>query len=167
MGTSLISKRLWTCCAVLSRSVMSNSLRPHGLHPGRLLCPRDSPGKNTGVGCCALLQGIFPTQELNPGLLHYRQILYHLSHQGSPTVNILNDKMLKTFPSRSGIREGCPDNHCNSTLFRVFWLVCKTRKTHKNCKEKNRKLSLFIYMIMFIENTNDLADKLFKLIREF
>ena len=43
----------------------------------------DSSGKNTGVGCHALLQGIFPTQGLNPGLLHCWQILYHLSHQGS------------------------------------------------------------------------------------
>ena len=47
-----------------------------------VLCPWDSPGKNTGVGCHSLLQGIFPTQESNPGLLHCRQILYHLSHQG-------------------------------------------------------------------------------------
>ena len=44
----------------------------------------DSPGKNTGVGCRALLQGIFPTQGLNSGLQHCGQILYHLSHQGSP-----------------------------------------------------------------------------------
>ena len=43
----------------------------------------DSPGKNTVVGCQALLQGIFPTQGSNPGLLHCTQILYHLSHQGS------------------------------------------------------------------------------------
>ena len=43
----------------------------------------DSPGKNTWVGCHALLQGIFPTQESNPGLPHCRQTLYHLSHQGS------------------------------------------------------------------------------------
>ena len=42
----------------------------------------DSPGKNTGVGCHALLQGIFPNQVLNPGLPHWVQILYHLSHQG-------------------------------------------------------------------------------------
>ena len=45
----------------------------------------DSPGKNTGVGCHALLQGIFPTQGSNPGLSHCRQILYHLNHQGSPS----------------------------------------------------------------------------------
>ena len=42
----------------------------------------DSPGKNTGVGCLALLQGIFPTQGSSPGLSHCRQILYHLSQQG-------------------------------------------------------------------------------------
>ena len=41
----------------------------------------DSPGKNTGVGCHSLLQGIFPTQGSNPDLLHCRQTLYHLSHQ--------------------------------------------------------------------------------------
>ena len=46
----------------------------------------DSPGKNTCVGCHALLQGIFPTQGLSPGLQHCRRILYHLSHQGSPRI---------------------------------------------------------------------------------
>ena len=45
-----------------------------------------SPSKNTGVGCHALLQGIFPTQGLNPGLPHCRWILYSLSHQGSPSL---------------------------------------------------------------------------------
>ena len=60
------------------------TLRPHGLQPARLLCPWDSPGKNTGVGCHALLQGIFPTPGSNPDLLHCRWILYHLSQQGSP-----------------------------------------------------------------------------------
>ena len=45
---------------------------------------RDPPGKNTGVGCHALLQGIFPTQGLNPGLPHCGWILYRLSHQGRP-----------------------------------------------------------------------------------
>ena len=49
---------------------MSGSLQPYGLQSTKLLCPWDSPpGKNTGVGCRALLQGIFPTQELNPYLL--------------------------------------------------------------------------------------------------
>ena len=61
-------------------SVMSNSLQPHGLYVASV--HGDSPGKNTGVGCHALLQGIFLTQELNRGLLHYMQVLYQLSYQG-------------------------------------------------------------------------------------
>ena len=71
---------LYIFCVVLSRSVLSDSLEPHGLYwlLGISLC------KNTGVSCHALLQGIFPTQGLNPGLPHCRWILYHLSHQGSP-----------------------------------------------------------------------------------
>ena len=51
----------------------------------RLLCPWASPGKNTGVGCHFLLQGIFPTQGLNPGLLHCKQVLYRLTYKKSPT----------------------------------------------------------------------------------
>ena len=62
----------------------SDSVRHRGLLPTRLLCPRDSPGKNTGAGGHSLLQGIFLTQGLSPGLLQHRQILYRLSHQGSP-----------------------------------------------------------------------------------
>ena len=48
------------------------------------LCPWDSPGKNTRVGYHSLLQGVFATQGLNLSLLHCRQILYPLNHQGSP-----------------------------------------------------------------------------------
>ena len=53
----------------------------HGLQPSRLLCPWNSPGKNTKVGCHSLLQEIFPTSGWNPGLQHCRQILYHGGHQ--------------------------------------------------------------------------------------
>ena len=60
---------------------MSNSLRPHGLHS-----PWNSPGQNTGVGSLSLLQGIFPTQGLNPGLPNCRRILYQLSYKGSPGI---------------------------------------------------------------------------------
>ena len=58
-------------------------LRPHGLVAYQALCPWDSPGKNTGVGCYFLLQGIFPTQEWNQGLLHCRHFFTVLSHGGS------------------------------------------------------------------------------------
>ena len=64
-----------------SCSVVSYSLRPHELQPARLLCPWNSPGQDTGVGSHSLLQGIFPTQGLNPCHPHWRQILYHLSHR--------------------------------------------------------------------------------------
>ena len=62
-----------------SRSVVSDSLRPH-----RSYSPWNSPGQNTGVGGLSLLQGIFPTQGSNRGLLHCRWILYQLSYQGNP-----------------------------------------------------------------------------------
>ena len=61
---------------------------PHGLKLARLLRLGDSPGKNTRVDCHSLLQGIFPTQRSNPGLLHCRQILYHPSHWGNPSVTL-------------------------------------------------------------------------------
>ena len=60
---------------------MSDSLRSHGLYS-----LWNSPGQNTGVGSLSLLQGIFPTQGLNPCLPHCRQILYQLSHKGSPRI---------------------------------------------------------------------------------
>ena len=66
-------------CVSESHSVVSNSLRPHGLYS-----PWNSPGQNTRVGKLSFLQGIFPTQGSNPGLPHYRQILYQLSHKGIP-----------------------------------------------------------------------------------
>ena len=60
---------------------MCPTLRPCGLLPARFPCSWDSLGKNTGVGCHFLLQRIFPTQGLKPGILYCRQILYHLSNQ--------------------------------------------------------------------------------------
>ena len=68
-------------CEGVSCSVISDSLWPHGLHS-----PRNSLGQNTRIGSCFLPQGIFPTQGLNPGLLHCRQILYQLSHKGNPRI---------------------------------------------------------------------------------
>ena len=59
----------------------------------------DSPGKNTGVGFYALLQGIFPTQGSKPGLPHCRWILYCLSHQGSPPLSKTIDNF-RSFPNK-------------------------------------------------------------------
>ena len=82
-----------------SRSVVSDSLRPHGLHS-----PWNSPGQNAGVGSLSLLQGIFPTQGSNPGLPHYRWILYQLRRKGSPRI-----LEWVAYPSPSpGIKPGSP-----------------------------------------------------------
>ena len=74
---------------VLSHSIVSNSLRPQGLWPARL-CPWHFPGKNTGVGYHFLLQRIFPTQGLNPGLLRclpWQVGSLPLSHLGIPLIH--------------------------------------------------------------------------------
>ena len=76
-----IKDKTWSIHPILSCSVVSNSLQPHGLYS-----PWNSPGQNTGVGSLSLLQGIFPTQGSNPGLPHCRWILYQLSHKGSPGI---------------------------------------------------------------------------------
>ena len=55
-------------CMQKVASVLYDSLQPRGLYPARLLCPWDSPGKNSGVGCHARLQGILPTQGSNSSL---------------------------------------------------------------------------------------------------
>ena len=75
---------------VLSRSVVSDSLGPHGLYPARLLCPWDFPGKNAGVGCHFLLQGIFLTRVKPVSLVSstLAGIFLPLSHQGNCKVTM-------------------------------------------------------------------------------
>ena len=68
----LVTQSCLTLCDLMDYSLPGSPV--HG----------DSPGKNIGVGCHALLQGSFPTQGWNPGLPHCRRILYPVSHQGSP-----------------------------------------------------------------------------------
>ena len=82
-----VSHCAFVCCCLFfigeseSCSVMSDSLRPHGLYS-----PWNSPAQNTGVGNLSLLQGIFPTQGSSTGLPHCRWTLYQLSHKGSPRI---------------------------------------------------------------------------------
>ena len=88
------------CACVYAKSLQSclTLCDPMDCSPPRLLCPWDSLGKDTGEGCYALLQGIILTQGWNLGFLHFRQIFYHLSCQGSPTlINliIINSSALK------------------------------------------------------------------------
>ena len=79
----LVTQSCPTLCDPIDYSPLGSSV--HG----------DSPGKNTGVGCHALLQGIFPAQGSNPDLPHCRRILYRLSHQGSlPNGTSRSNKMV-------------------------------------------------------------------------
>ena len=73
------SSNLWEKCESEKCQSLSHVqlFVTHELQPAGLLCPWNSPGKNTGVCCHFLLQGIFLTQELNPGLQYCQQILYH------------------------------------------------------------------------------------------
>ena len=92
---------------------MSDSLWPHGLYS-----PWNSPGQNTRVGSLSLLQGIFPTQGLNPALLHCRQILYQLSYQGSPC------SVTKSCPTLCSPMDcsmpGCPVLHYLQSLLKLM-----------------------------------------------
>ena len=72
-------------CAVLSHSVMSTLCDPLDGSPSGSSVYGHSPDKNSRVDCHALFEGMFPTQGSNPGLSHCKQILYRLSHQGSPS----------------------------------------------------------------------------------
>ena len=88
MGTSLVTQMIKSLPAMQETWVGSLGWK-YPLEKGKatqLFWPRESMdcGKNTGAGSLSLLQGFFPTQGSNPGLLHCREILYHLSHQGSP-----------------------------------------------------------------------------------
>ena len=85
---------------------MSNSLWPCGLQLARFLCPWDFPGKNTGLCCHFLLQGIFPIHGLNLGLLHCWQMLYQVNRQGRaliklPPFNVVLSvkEWLRSFPA--------------------------------------------------------------------
>ena len=80
--TSKNFSSIWVKWSEVKVSQSCPTLQPHGLHR-----PWNSPGQNTGVGICSLLQGIFPTQGSNPSLPDCRRILYHLSHKGSPRVS--------------------------------------------------------------------------------
>ena len=109
-----------------SCSVMSTLCDP--TEPTSLLCPWDSPGKNTRVGSHSLLQGIFLTQGLKPGLLHRRQICYCLSQQGTVFGRV-----------KGQVRKGPNDHGILETLLSVSLetqniLGC-IRSVDKSCKQ--------------------------------
>ena len=97
---------------------MSGSLRPHGLYSSW-----NSLGQSTGVGSLSLLQGIFPTQGSNPGLAHCRQILYQLSHKGSPRIL---EWVAYPFSSRSLRSRKGTGLTCSAGRFLTNWTIRET-----------------------------------------
>ena len=85
------------CCDLVARSCL-NLLQPPGLYLTRLLYPWDFPGKNTGVGCCFLLQGIFPTHGSNLPRQHWQADTLPLNHQGSPILHYTSYHMVHVSP---------------------------------------------------------------------
>ena len=105
----LVAQSCPTLCNPMDCSPPSSSV--HG----------DSPGKNTGVGYRALLQGIFPTQGSNPGLLHCRWILYHLSHEGSSWILEWVAYSFSRGSSQPGNQTGVS---CIADGFFTSWATC-------------------------------------------
>ena len=119
------------CAWALSCFRVSDCLQPYGLEPTRFLCSWDSLGKIIGVGCHALLQGIFPTQGWNPSLLcplHCWRILYPLSHLGSPLITWVNLKDIML----SEIKQTQRNKYC------MISLTWDTYSSHIN---RDRKLN--------------------------
>ena len=111
--------------------VMSNSLWPHGLYS-----PWNSLGQKTGVGSISLLQGIFPTQGSNPGLLHCRRILYQLSHKGSPRIL---EWVAYPFSSRSSLPRNRTEVSCTAVRLFTNWAIMEAQGCFK-CQKHPGKL---------------------------
>ena len=106
--------------------VVIDSLGPQGLYS-----PWNSPGQNTGVGTLSLLQGIFSTQISNPGLPHYRQISYQLSHKGSPRIQ---EWVAYPFSSTSDWPRNLTWVSCIAGRFFTNWVTRKAQKSEKKVK---------------------------------
>ena len=125
-------------------SVMSDSLWPHGLYPTRILCPWDSPGKNTEEVCHFLLQGIFLTQRPNPHLL----CLLHWQMDCLPTDTCYNNIII--------VDEPCPwpFSFCDKKRgFMSLWLkvkrLCETHThTHTHTHTPHGTLCLYFYSLL-------------------
>ena len=127
-------------CVYVKRrhSVVSDSLWPHGLYS-----PWNSPGQNTGVGSLSLLQGIFPTQGSNPGLLHCRWILYQLSHKES--LRIL-EWVAYPFSNGSSWPRDQPGVYCFAGWFFTNWPI---RESHIYVSEHYSIISCLIVSTVY------------------
>ena len=133
-------------------SVLSDSVTPWTV-AHRLLCPWDSPGKTTGVGFHSLLKEIFLIQGLNPGILHWRQIVYRLSHQGSPSHRYcyckisLNDDVKQRILSMLHSRCLVSVNSCSLPRMSLTW---NSLEVSSDSKERNPMPLIFVYEMLKI-----------------
>ena len=109
------------------------------LWPCGLYSPCNSPGQNTGVGSRSLLQGIFSTQGSNPGLLHCRQILFQLSHQGSSAVSYLLSFGLLAL--------GKANSYVLNTLREPWGEIRVLRGTEPSCQQSARSWDLLLLVL--------------------
>ena len=160
MGSQRVRYHWATESESKSHSVVSDSLRPHGLYS-----PWNSPGQNTGVGSLSLLQEIFPTQGSNPGFPHCRWILNQLSHKGS--LRIL-EWVAYPFSSRSSRPRNQTGVSCTAGGFFTNWAIrdwaLRNGVTKHTCKSEG-KCSLM--KIWKQENFNLCFDKILNIILEY
>ena len=115
-ATIWTTHHLWNILDSERHSVVSDSLRLNGQHS-----PWNAPDQNTRVGSLSLLQWIFPTQGSNPGLLHYRQSLYQLSHKANSRIL---EWVAYPFSSRSSPSRNRTRLSCTAAGFFTKWAIC-------------------------------------------
>ena len=122
-------QNLQTCMHLFSALENENNKLPSCVRlfvtPWTIYSPWNSPGQNTRVGSFSLLQGIFPTQGSNPGFLHCRQILYQLSHKGSPRIL---EWVAQPFSSRSSWPRNWTGVSCIAGEFFTNWRIREALK---------------------------------------
>ena len=140
----------------ISHSVVSNFLGHHGLQPAKLLCPWDSPGKNTGVGCHFLLQGIFPDAGIEPRSPTLQADSLPSEPQGKPwgcliPAEIRKDKsrgrLLTRVPGAQGLKlpsQGSVSKPCTITFISITLCpaFCKTLSISISGRMQQQKMLL-------------------------
>ena len=153
----IINNKINTFIPSESHSVGSDSLWPHGLYN-----PWNSPGQNTGVGSCSLLQGTFPTQGSNPGVPICRQILYPLWHKGSPRILkwVAYPFSSRSSQSRNRNRVSCiADGFFTNRAIREACLFLEMYPKDFTCKCKLKNLIIVAHCCKRLEITKIFTKK--------
>ena len=130
--------------------------------PARIPCPWDFPGKNTGVSCRSLLQGIFLTQGSNPHLLHCRQILYHWATREAPGLALT----MRIFPQQSKLKSW-KNHYCTYLSIRREGKLHHIEAENSLQKEtRSHKKGAFFSFIASLKFSNQNSTALAKLFRE-